>query len=124
VRGAESLIALRRRGVRPPLVNVHCDAPQDRVMRFVRDAGCAGEVLEIAPDEALHRIDLRCMVALSLIVGGSDAHRVAAVGRACTAAGAKQVIAVHHRITGKGEFARVDVERMATTPEELSTWLA
>jgi hypothetical protein len=112
VRGAESLIALRRRGVRPPIVNVHCDAPQDRVMRFVRDAGNAGEQLEIAPDEALHRIDMRCMVGLSLIVGGSDAGRVAAVSRACAAAGARQVIAVHHRITGRGDYAHVDVESM------------
>ena len=121
MKGADALIAMRRSGMRPALVNVHTDAPQDRVMRFVRDAGRA-DVLEIAPGEALNRLDLRCVVDCSVVVGGSDAERVAAVGRACAAAGARQVIAFHHQIRGRGDYARVEVCRTATTPEELLSW--
>jgi hypothetical protein len=124
VRGHESLIALRRNGHRPALVHIHTDEPQPAVMRFIREAGQAGEVIEIDPSEAVHRLDLRCIVNCPVIVGGSDVARVKAVALACKEAGALCVIGVHHCITGSGESVDCEVLRMSGQPEEIEAWPA
>jgi hypothetical protein len=124
VRGHEALLALRRNGHRPALVHIHTDEPQPAVMRFIREAGQAGELIEVDPSEPLHRLDLRCIVACPVMVGGSNLQRVRAIALACAAAGAKSVVAVHHRITGAGEFAQCEVLRIAAITEEIEAWRA
>jgi hypothetical protein len=124
MRGHEALLSLRRNGHRPGLVHVHTDEPQPAVMRFIREAGQAGELIEIDPTEPAHRLDLRCIVACPVMVGGSDMERVREIALACYAAGAKSVIAVQHRITGSGEFADCEVMRIEATEAGVQAWRA
>jgi hypothetical protein len=124
MRGHEALLTLRRNGHRPALVHVHTDEPQPAVMRFIREAGQGGELIEIDPKDPIHRLDLRCLIGCPVIVGGSDVERVKAVASACNAAGALCVIAVHHRITGSGDNVECEVLRMSGQPEEVEAWPA
>jgi hypothetical protein len=124
MRGHEALLTLRRNGHRPAIVHIHTDEPQPAVMRFIREAGQGGELIEIDPGEPVHRLDLRCIVAVPVIVGGADLQRVRQIALACHAAGAKSVVAVHHRLTGRGEFTECEVLRISATTEEIEAWRA
>lgn len=97
VRGHQQLIAVRQRGLRPQAVALH-----------VSDVGpCqAGEALEIvvAPDEAIDRLDLRCLVGLDVIVAAERedgfGRTVRALCMAAVDAGAKRVLGIEWKRAG------------------------
>lgn len=89
MRGLETLVALRGRGVRPAAVAIHVTTA----------APCqAGSTLEltVAPDERLERLDLRPLVGLDVIVAAEqdDGHQrtVRALCMAAVDAGAARVV--------------------------------
>lgn len=89
MRGQDTLLALRSRGVRPAAVAIH----------VARVAPCqSGAALEIvvAPDEPIDRLDLRALVGLDVIVAAEqeDGHQrtVRALCMAAVTAGAARVV--------------------------------
>lgn len=92
--GTETLIAMRQRRLRPAAVAVH--------VGFDRPAPHP-EVLELAvrPDEAMDRLDLRCLLGLDVIVtaDAEEGHQRAlrAMCMAAVTAGARRVIGVEFR---------------------------
>ena len=97
MRGVQQLIAVRQRGLKPAAVAVH-----------VSDVGpCeAGEAMEIvvAPDEAIDRLDLRCLVGLDVIVAAEvdDGYgrTVRALCMAAVSAGAARVLGIEWKRAG------------------------
>ena len=93
MRGHQPLVAMRLRGVRPPLARVETD-PMPWADWADWPAWSDVPMVEVEPRDALHRLDLRCFVAMPVAVGGRDSQRVAAVFTALQAAGASRVIAM------------------------------
>jgi hypothetical protein len=91
--GHEPLIAMRRRGGVPSLVCIETQACLDRRLARewpVIDPSCARVLID--PSDAVTRLDLRCLVGMSVVVDGDRGERVKAVVDACIAAGAKRVV--------------------------------
>ena len=89
MRGLDTLVALRSKGVRPAAVAIH----------VAQVAPCqAGDALEIvvAPDEPIDRLDLRALVGLDVIVAAEqeDGYQrtVRALCMAAVTAGASRVL--------------------------------
>jgi hypothetical protein len=92
MRGHQDLIALRRKGVKPPLVWLSCGR-SDGLRRHREETGALGEHIEIDEGDIIERLDLRCLVGLAVDVSGDDRGRVLALAKACEEAGASRVIA-------------------------------
>lgn len=95
MRGHDLLIAMRRRGVRPPFVRFELDAQP----AWVRDSADWPEwsiaaMVDVAPDDAIARLDLRCAVGMPAVVTGGSDERAAQLFAALLAAGATRVIAL------------------------------
>ncbi len=89
MRGHQPLIDMRRRGLKPLLVDVDlepngCDDWPN---------WCRTPIVQIEPKDAIHRIDLRFLVGLNVVVTGLDSSRVRRAFDACRAAGAARVVA-------------------------------
>ncbi len=120
MQGHEQLIAMRLSGSAPVRVCIDTDAGalrNDRLWPFDPDH----PQLHIGPDENVRRLDLRCLVGLTVQVGGCDERRVDAVVDACIRAKATRVIGMTHRPEGEGEFQTLPVIRVTDTTQEM-TW--
>lgn len=91
MRGHEQLIALRRQGLVPKSVQVWCGADALKGWSDWHTSSPHAEI-EIADDDALSGLDLRCCVGLLVCVNGTDPFRVAAVHAACVRGGAARVV--------------------------------
>lgn len=96
MRGHQLLSDVRRAGFAPHQVNVDLDVPRLPLAHFADMARAGFAQLQVEPADAVHRLDLRCVVGLVVLVSGRDAERVANVAAACVAAGAERVIATTH----------------------------
>jgi hypothetical protein len=122
MRGHEEIAAARRRGAGPSMVWIDCDGYNEGVARL-RALGCwLADWIELRPEDNPLRLDLRCVIGLLVLVSGLDERRVAAVARACEAAGARQVIASWHKVHHAAGDPLATVERLTTTNEELAEW--
>jgi len=104
MRGHEELLAMRRRGMKPWLVDVDLEPN-----------GCADwpqwsltPMVQIAPTDSIRRLDLRFLVGLPVIVSGLDAERVRTAFEACKAAGAARVLAFAQSVDEWGEVRTVE----------------
>lgn len=93
MRGHEPLIAWRKRGVRPHLVRVETDPMPWRDWANWPEWS-AVPMVEVEQQDAIHRLDLRCMVGLPVLVCGADRSRLLEMVSALRAAGASRVIAL------------------------------
>jgi hypothetical protein len=107
---ADRLIDLRRQGYAPDMVYIDLDFPvkHDRLWPFDPQY----PLLHIGPDENVRRIDMRCLVGLTVQIAGEDADRVQAVTEACINAKAERVIACTYRPTTN---ARLDLASITDT---------
>jgi hypothetical protein len=99
MRGHLELIALRRRGYRPPLgalVQVFDDYGRERFEDPVVDEHAARIEVDKRDDPA--RLDLRCFIGLRVLIVGEPHHakRCEAWGEAIRDAGASEVLAGYH----------------------------
>lgn len=95
MRGHEPIIAMRRRGKRPAFVfldTTRTTAPMCE-WRDWPNVSPAIPSVWVEPDDAPHRLDLRFVFGLSVVVTGIDADRVKALADAAYSAGALRVIA-------------------------------
>jgi hypothetical protein len=93
MRGAEELIALRRRGYRPEKGVVVCMSAMPIGKTYddgLSDTGCAG--IDIGSDEVLARLDFRCLIGLRVVVTGSDESRIMYAASLIEQAGASGVV--------------------------------
>lgn len=118
MRGHEAILQLRRRGFAPRLVSVETEGPAIRFDRFFPAIDDGYAMLQIEPHEPVHRVDLRCLLGLVVVVSGCNAERVAAVCAACTAAGAERVIGNTTEPAPGARFAVVSV----TDTEGVFAW--
>lgn len=124
MRGHERIAERRRHGDKPAMVWVLCDGYSAGMSRL-QAIGCAlPDVIELKHSDNPKRMDLRCLIGLTVEVSGSDQARVGAVARACVAAGASQVIAVAQTVTPRGEDFDVHTDRISFTNEEVEQWPA
>jgi hypothetical protein len=113
MRGHEALLTMRRAGAAPSLVmldTMPCPLASWRDWQHI-DPTIAH--LQLDAEDRPQRLDLRCVVALTVMVSGTDAELVQATAQACEAAGAKRVIAHAYRPTGSGDL--IDAEPIFTT---------
>jgi len=120
VRGAEALVAMRRRGYAPRLAIVDLD--EDRLQSWRDWEVLNPAIAKLAPGDGEHaaRADLRCVVGLNVLVTGDDAERVRSYRDACIAANAKRVVAFTTRCTNPHlprEFWRFEALRMEDATE-------
>lgn len=102
MRGHEALQAMRRRGKVPAIVFVATDRDATEHYRnWPADTPDMASIL-VERSEAAHRLDLRCLVGLTVCVSGCDEDRVGAVALACERAKALRVIAVTSIQDGEG----------------------
>lgn len=121
MRGHDALIAMRMRRVVPDMVFVETDADRLGQAAHWHHENPHHAALVIEPGDKPHRLDLRCLAALPVMVCGSDATRVHAVAQACREASARRVIATVCQPIGRGEFARMQLVE-ATDTEEILQW--
>lgn len=117
MRNHETLLAIRRAGLMPPIVNIETDAGRLLFPTFWSGVSDHAVDVQIDPHEKLRHLDLRCFVDLVVNVAGCDDERVQAVAMACDSAGASRVIATTYRWDGEA-FVKV----RATDTEGASTW--
>jgi hypothetical protein len=124
MRGHDRIAERRRSRDKPAMVWVLCDGYSVGMTRL-QALGCAlPDVIELKHSDNPKRLDLRCLIGLTVEVSGSDQARVGAVARACVAAGAAQVIAVAQTVTPRGEEFDVHTDRITFTNEEVELWPA
>ena len=121
MRGHEALLSMRKAGYRPGVVFVDTDPCQQRQWASWQDYSPTRAALWIEPKDNARHIDLRCVVALPVLVTGTDAARVHAIAEACKTAGASRVVASVLERTGEGEFTRFQAVETTDT-EEVLTW--
>lgn len=112
--GLDTLAVLRRHGLEPASVDIDTDcaltpALRRRVAALNAHSGDACWNAVIGRAETLGCVDLRPVLGLVCTVGGVDAARVAAVGRACEDAGAARVVACTYRKTLRGRDLVVEL---------------
>lgn len=121
MRGTALLVALRQRGIHPALVTVDVDrtfpAWYWRDWPVERDSGPLNARIGVEPGESLARLDLRCVIGLTVQVSGDDLERVQAVGRACEAAQAERVITTVRQGTHPDAIVITDTEGSLTWPK-------
>jgi len=93
MRGADQLIAFRRRGHRPAFVWVDTDHDSLRCWRDWPSLTPGMAHLQIEPTDQPGLLDLRCLIGLDVLVQGTDADRVQAIADACRDAEASRVMA-------------------------------
>ena len=94
MRGHQPIIALRRRGLAPAMVQVDTDPDTLRMWRDWPGLCPALPFVQIDPADVAAALDLRFLAGLVVNVAGSDPDRVAAVAAACEQNDAQRVIAV------------------------------
>ena len=114
MRGHQALIDLRRSGVCPTLAFVDLVAePSALTSDWQRWSTQAH--LEVLDSEGIRRLDLRCLRGVTVMVGGMQSERVAAMHNACVSAGAKRVLSSVWRLR------RGDVETVSTMDSHSET---
>lgn len=121
MRGHEALLSMRKAGYRPGVVFVDADPCRLREWASWQQRHADRAVLWVEPSDNVRHIDLRCLVALPVLVTGTDATRVNAIAEACKTAGASRVVASVLERTGEGEFTRFQAVETTDT-EEVLTW--
>jgi hypothetical protein len=101
---------------------VDCDGYNAGLTRLLAMGLWPDDWLEIRPEENPLRLDLRCLIGLTVNVMGSDERRVAVVARACVDAGAKRVIASWHTLVYRAGEPHCETQRMTLLNEELAEW--
>jgi hypothetical protein len=109
MRGHEPLIALRRAGWKPAMAWVSVDGYSETFTNLSRLGFPPLDAIELAATDSPARVDLRCVIGMTVEVSGSDERRVAATARACRDFGATQVVAM-------------TPDRITFTNEELDKW--
>lgn len=104
--GAAALFALRRRGMRPYIVDVAVGTDPAQSWRDWPESGDGMAYLEVPDDESIDRLDLRCLVGLWVIAWGLDDVRVRAFHAAASKAGAHVVLSTSYRRTSCGELVQ------------------
>lgn len=92
MRGHEPLIALRRRGLRPALVDIDLEPCPWRNWSTWPEWTTVPQI-EVQPGDSIQLLDLRFLVGLTVQVSGFNGPRVLALADACKAAGAARVLA-------------------------------
>lgn len=92
MRGHEPLIALRRRGLRPALVDIDLEPCPWRNWSTWPEWTTVPQI-EVQPGDSIRLLDLRFLVGLTVQVSGYDGPRVWVLADACKAAGAARVLA-------------------------------
>jgi hypothetical protein len=96
MQGHEPLLAMRRAGQAPAVVFIDVDLPTLVPMPLDlqwQEVTPLLASIEIGADETVARLDLRCVIGLTVHVSGVLHRRVSTVRDACIAAKAKRVIA-------------------------------
>lgn len=118
MRGHQPIIAMRRRGITPALVQIGTDEPAGlRMWRDWPELCPAVAWVQIDADEVAAALDLRFVTALTVSVTGSNPDRVEAVAQACRDHHADRVIAVCTEQHGECSVIGItDTEGMLTWP--------
>jgi hypothetical protein len=114
--GHDRVIAVRQRGMKPPLVLLNDYAlPRSLLGKFPEETAFADVLIE--PKDALHRLDLRFLVGLVVLVHTEDESRAKALESLAMKAGASRVLTMTFE-PGK----RAKVLRATDTQGEQNTW--
>lgn len=93
MRGAENIIKLRKRGLRPAGAVWVCDyhvKPELTEWKYADD--CKNPTVCTA-DTGIESIDMRFVVGLPVHIAGEDVARVKEIARQCRVAGAQSIVA-------------------------------
>lgn len=120
MRGHLALIAMRQRGAKPDLVWLETNPERDPCCDDWLEITPKHAHLQFDPEESPARVDLRCVVGLTVSISGSNLKRVRATRDACIAAGAKRVIASTTRQIGNDEFPAFQVMELTDTDGHLT----
>jgi hypothetical protein len=112
MRGHEVIVAMRRRGSKPPMVRLQLGT----FPRRAPDWGLPPEVVFVEPADYIPRLDLLFVVGCLVLVDGQDADRVHALAAAAMDHGAQRVIA--HVVRPRGET--FDILEITDTEYSLS----
>lgn len=95
MRGHEAIIAMRQRGKRPAIVYLDTERDHSTLKAWQDWPGVSPAIATVwvQPEDVPHRLDLRFLVVLVVLVTGRDAMRVRSVEIAAIEAGAERVIA-------------------------------
>jgi hypothetical protein len=110
MRGHEPLIALRRRGLKPGLVNIDLEPSPWRDWADWPEWTAVPQI-EVLPSDSIRLLDLRFLVGLHVMLGGFDGARVWAMFDACKAAGAARVLGFEQTLTNGGQVVRTVLAR-------------
>lgn len=110
MRGHEPLIALRRRGLKPALVDIDLEPCPWRNWSTWPEWTTVPQI-EVQPTDSIQLLDLRFLVGLTVQVSGFDGPRVWAMFEACRAAGAARVLAFAQVASADGLTARTTEAR-------------
>lgn len=91
MRGHLPLIAMRRRGLRPAMVDFSLGLDSMGCWKDWQSWTSTAHV-EVQPDDRIALLDLRFVVGLWVFVSGIDRARVESLHEACKAAGARSVM--------------------------------
>lgn len=105
MRGHEALIALRRQGLRPALVDIDLEPCPWRNWADWPEWTNVPQI-EVQPSDSIRLLDLRFLVGLTVQVSGFDGPRVWAMFDACRAAGAARVLAFVQVASNGGQTVR------------------
>jgi hypothetical protein len=117
VKGHDQLIAMRRAGAAPSIVFVETDdAMWANTRDWHADAPDRAQLRVEASDRPA-RLDLRCLVGLTVWVNGSDSRRVFDVAAACEQHKAGRVIA---SVAGTNDRGELDVLEIADSQGDIA----
>lgn len=122
MRGAEHIIAIRKKGLAPVLVFVDTNETGE-IDDESNQLDQTSANLWIEPGDSVKRLDLRCMVGLQASVTGDSVDRVAEVSDALIRVGARRVISTVMRKVRDGEWPKFDAVSLTDTQEDYS-WQA
>lgn len=118
MRGHEALIALRRSGLRPSLVDIDLEPCPWRNWADWPEWTTVPQI-EVQPTDSIRLLDLRFLVGLTVQVSGFDGPRVWAMFEACREAGAARVLAfVQQPVNGGQSFRTVEARDSAAATVE------
>lgn len=115
MRGHQQLIAMRNAGAVPDVVWIDTDLPKLPMPGDWHEITPRHAHLQLDASDRLARLDLRCVIGLTVSVSGSDVHRVRAVRDACIDAKAKRVIAATTTPIGIDEFIAFKLVELTDT---------